>query len=125
MKRLWLFVTLLLSTSVWGGPFAAAAPKPNAAEFTVNVHVSSAQYVGPNGLSEILSVVIDGRHYQLQGPTSSAKLFVHGNGLLNPGDYPAKLTADTHKTPFESEQTYEFLLPDGSTRAFDVIFQGE
>jgi hypothetical protein len=41
--------------------------------------------------------------------------------LINPGDYPARLTVDEHKTTYESRQSYEFLFPDGTTRRFDVI----
>jgi hypothetical protein len=61
----------------------------------------------------------------LQGPTSSAKAFVHGNGLLNLGDYQAKLVVDTHKSAYESMQVYEFLLPDGGKRKFGVVGQSE
>jgi archaellum component FlaG (FlaF/FlaG flagellin family) len=126
MKRLLLTGALLLAvpalftTGAWG-----ETKKANPADYTVKVHVSAAQYVATDGLFEILTVVIDGKHYQLQGATSSSKAFMHGNGLLNPGDYSAKLTVDTHKTAYESIQMYELLMPDGTTRPFSVIFQGE
>ncbi len=45
--------------------------------------------------------------------------------MLDPGDYPAKLVTDTRKTPFESIEEFEFLLPDGTTRKFGVIAQWE
>jgi hypothetical protein len=102
-----------------------AAPKINPAEYTVAVHVSASRYAAADGLSQILSVAIDGKHYELQGGTSSAKVYGHGNGLLDPGDYKAKLSIDQHKTPFESVQQYEILLPDGTTRPFSVILQSE
>ena len=103
---------------------AHAANKPDPATYTVKLHVSSAQYAaGP--LLEILSVTIDGRHYQIEGPTSSAKVYGNGNGLLNLGDYPAKLVIDTHKTSYESNQAFQLLLPDGSVRTFSVILQSE
>ncbi len=89
------------------------------------MHVSYAQYDPVNGIYEILTAVIDGKHYQLEGFTSSSRTFMHGNGLLNPGDYAAKLTKDEHKTSFESLQVFEFLLPDNTTRSFSVIGQGE
>jgi len=101
-----------------------SAPPATPDEYTLNVHVSGAAYA-PNALFQILTVTIDGKHYQVQGATSSAKAYTHGSGLLNPGDYRAKLTEDTHKTAFESIQEYEFLLPDGSKRKFAVIAQSE
>jgi archaellum component FlaG (FlaF/FlaG flagellin family) len=117
-----LFVALpmLAATKI-----CAATEKVNPADYTITVHVSSAEYVLASPLYEILTVTIDGKHYQLEGPTSSSKAFMRGNGLLNPGDYHAKLTIDTHKTGYESLQTYELLMPDGTTRPFGVIFQGE
>jgi hypothetical protein len=93
-----------------------ASAKMDAADYNIAVHVSGSHY-GQNELFQVLSVVIDGKHYELAGPTSSAKAFMHGNGLLNPGDYKAKLTEDTHKTSFESIQEYELLLPDGTQRS--------
>jgi hypothetical protein len=100
-----------------------AAPKTDA-DYNIAVHVSGSHY-GANEMLQVLSVVIDGKHYELSGPTSSAKVAMRGNGLLNPGDYKAKLTEDTHKTSFESIQEYELLLPDGTQRKFSVILQSE
>jgi hypothetical protein len=104
---------------MWG-----ATPKTDPDDYNMSVHVSGAQYA-PNALFQILTVTIDGKHYEVEGGTSSSKAYMHGNGLLNPGDYHAKLTLDTHKTPFESIQEYEFLLPDGTKRKFTVIAQSE
>ncbi|MFC6647440.1 hypothetical protein ACFQBQ_18060 [Granulicella cerasi] len=103
-----------------------AADKLDPAKYTVHVHVSAAQYSVHDAMSQVLSVVIDGKHYELAGGTSSAKLYSgSGNGLLNPGDYVARLTRDEHKTPYESLQMYELLFPDGKVRTFTVILQGE
>jgi hypothetical protein len=104
---------------------AAKKPPPNPADYTVRVHVSSARFTVTNQLGQILTVVIGGKHYEITGGTSSARIYGQGNGLLSPGDYMAKLSTDVHKTPFESLQSYELLLPDGTTRVFDVILQGE
>jgi hypothetical protein len=104
---------------------AFAAPKIDPATYTVPVHVSAARYDPAVPLNQILSVVIAGKHYEIEGPTSSAKVFTKGTGLLNQGDYPAKLVEDTHKSTFESIQIYEILLPDGTTRRFAVIMQAE
>jgi archaellum component FlaG (FlaF/FlaG flagellin family) len=126
MKRVLLnLIWLLVVPVLFVTHLRAATQKVNPADYTVKVHVSAAQYVATDGLFEILTVTIDGKHYQLQGPTSSSKAFMHGNGLLNPGDYSAKLAVDTHKTAYESIQTFELLMPDGTTRPFAVVFQGE
>jgi hypothetical protein len=101
-----------------------ATPKPDPSTYTIAVHVSAARY-GSDALTQILSVAINGRHYEIQGPTSSAKMYSRPNGLLDPGDYKAKLTEDTHKSAFESLQVYEILLPDGTDRSFSVILQLE
>ncbi|HTU51467.1 MAG TPA: hypothetical protein VMF56_12790 [Acidobacteriaceae bacterium] len=123
-KIVWGFV---LSCMVFAGASRkmwAAKPAATGDDYNINVHVSGAQYAS-DGLNEVLMVVIGGRHYELQGPTSSAKMYSHGNGLMNPGDYHAKLIQDTHKTTYESIQEYEFLLPDGTKRKFAVIAQSE
>jgi hypothetical protein len=112
-------VFAVASRRSWGAKPAAAAD-----DYSINVHVSAAQYA-TDPLYEVLTVTIDGKHYELQGPTSSAKAYMHGNGLINPGDYHAKLVQDTHKTTYESLQEFEFLLPDGSKRKFSVIAQSE
>ena len=101
-----------------------AADKPDPTQYTLAVHVSAATYA-PNVLFQIITATIDGKHYQLQGPTSSAKIYSHGNGLLNPGDYHAKLAKDEHKTSYESLQEFEILMPDGTVRPFAVIAQSE
>ena len=114
-----VFIVALLC----GQSKAAEKWKPNPADYTVKVHVSTSRYEREvyNALYQILEVMIDGRHYDLYGPTSSARAYLSGNGLLNPGDYMAMLITDVHKTPFESLQMYEVLLPDNTVRRFGVI----
>ena len=107
-------------------PAHAADAKANPADYPLAMHVSASTYAAAaNTLYEIVSATIDGKHYQLQGPTSSARIFSHGNGLINPGDYHAKMAMDEHKTSYESLQQFEILLPDGTTRRFGVIGQSE
>lgn len=117
--------------AVYGGAnasLAAAPAKPNSSDYNLSVHVSGARY-SPNSdahlIDQILTITVAAKHYEVEGGTSSAKVYVHGNGLLDPGDYPAKLVTDTRKTPFESIEEFEFLLPDGTTRRFGVIAQWE
>jgi len=125
MKKLvWRLALFSMAQAVAILPASSSAPKPDANDYNITAHVSAAQYA-PNALYQLLTVTIDGKHYQMQGPTSSAKAYMHGNGLLNPGDYHVKLIQDTHKTAFESIQEYEFLLPDNITRKFGVIAQSE
>jgi hypothetical protein len=124
MKRLVWGIALLLMVSAVGPEIAGAQGKT--VGYDIAVHVSASEYLNlVNEQAQILTVTIGEKHYQLQGPTSSAKAFVHGNGLLNLGDYQAKLVVDTRKSAYESMQVYEFLLPDGSKRKFGVVGQSE
>jgi hypothetical protein len=101
----------------------AANSKPDPSQYTLAVHVSAAEYAPHDDIAnQILTVTIGGKHCRLWGGTVSSK---NRYALINPGDYPARLTVDEHKTSYESRQTYEFLFPDGTTRRFDVIAQSE
>jgi hypothetical protein len=120
MKRAAIFVSLLLAT------IALAAPNPD--EYSISVHVSSSNWVmrpstsGPL-LFQRLSVIIDGKKYELEGAIR------WGNTSTVPvlalGDYKAKLVQDVHKNAYEFAQTYEFLFPDKKTRKFVVMGQTE
>jgi len=111
---------------VFANSVHAADAKANPADYPLAMHISASTYASAgNTLFEIVTAAAEGKHYQLQGPTSSAKAFMHGNGLLNPGDYHCKLSTDEHKTSYESLQVFEILLPDGTTRKFAVIAQSE
>ena len=118
MKKIRILSAVLLLCSVPVLAAPKAAPKIDPATYTIPIHVSAARYDPASMLSEVLSGVIAGKHYEIECVT-------HGNGLLNPGDYLAKLTEDTHKSAFESLQVYEILLPDGTTRGCSVIMQAE
>jgi len=101
----------------------AANSKPDPSQYTLTVHVSAAEYAPHYDVAnQILTVTIGGKHYQLWGGTISSK---NKYALINPGDYPARLTVDEHKTSYESLQKYEFLFPDGTTRGFNVLAQSE
>jgi hypothetical protein len=88
---------LLFSVLVWAGEDA------NPADYTVNVHVSSSS--NANNMQE-LSVIIDGKHYDLQSRTAAP------DRLLALGDYKAKLVQGEHQTAYDSYQVYEFLFSD-------------
>jgi hypothetical protein len=110
-----------------GSSLAGAADnKANPADYPLAVHISGSAYATTaDTLSEIVTATIDGLHYQLLGPSSSARIFSHGDGLLNPGDYHAKLTVDEHKASYESVRQFEIIFPDGTTRKFNVVGQSE
>lgn len=102
----------------------AADSKADPSQYPVTVHVSAAASASPSNYAvEILTVTIDGKHYQLAGTGFSGKICC--SGLIDIGDYHAKLTKNQRKTGYESMQQYEILFPDGSTRRFDVIAQSE
>jgi hypothetical protein len=106
------FSVLLFSTVAW-------AADPNAAEYSINVHVSSSRMVweGSPALSQKLDVMIEGKRYELFASNI--------NALLALGDYKAKLVRDEHRTAYDSFQVYEFLFPDKKTRKFTVVGQTE
>ena len=119
-------VLLVCSQRVLG-----ADAKNDPTQFPLAVHISSSSYAPSyditlfSQIQEIVSATINGKHYRLIGPTSSSRAFVRGNGLINPGDYHAKLSLNEHKTAYESRQQFEILFPDGTTRRFGVIAQSE
>lgn len=112
MKTTFLSILFLFAT------VSLAAPKPD--DYPITVHVSSSQQTSISGYSgtlQSLNVTISGKKYLLVSP--------FGPGLLALGDYKAKLIKDEHRTTYESNQTYRFLLPDDKTRDFRVIGQSE
>lgn len=88
---------------------ACAAQKPDPSQYPIVVHVSASQLesIGINEF-QTLTVTIGAKHYLLWGG------LISGN-MLDPGDYPARLILDEHKTSYVSSQAYEFLFPDGKT----------
>ena len=124
-----LLTLLLLSAhAVWG-----ADKKIDPNQFPLAVHISASAYPPQSpawgspiaGWYEIVTATINGKHYQLQGPTSSPKAADCCNGLIDPGDYRGRLMKDEHVTSYESLQKFEILFPDGTMRRFDVISQSE
>lgn len=123
-----LSLFLLSSHAVLG-----ADKKIDPNQFPLAVHVSASTYPPQSpawgspiaGWYEIITATINGKHYQLQGPTSNPKAQGCCNGLIDPGDYRGRLVKNEHITTYESLQEFEILFPDGTTRRFDVIAQSE
>jgi len=84
---------------------------------TPSISTSVRRTIGSVGRQD-LSVVIDGKQYELLCECASG-------AILALGDYKAKLIKDEHKTIYESIQVYEFLFADKKTRRFDIAGQTE
>jgi hypothetical protein len=118
-KRGTLLKNIALGTIFILSAFAWAWPNPTPADYTINIHVNASRSVIERDINpwQELSVVIDGRKYELKG---------YGEGvLLALGDYKAKLVKDEHKGTYDSLQVYEFLFSDRRTRKFSVVGQAE
>ncbi|MFZ0419636.1 MAG: hypothetical protein WAM04_16170 [Candidatus Sulfotelmatobacter sp.] len=101
-------VAILLSALAWAGA------EPNPADYTINVHVSSARVNG-RGLIR-LKVVLDGKKCELEGIDGESS-------LLTPGDYKARTiplkVKDVHT--YDVYGAYEFLFPDKKTRKYQLV----
>ena len=124
-----------------------AATPPNAADYTVTIHVTSSQVLEsctqPGHdvacVSALhLDATIDGQKYQMQGnirndPRPAIQFggghsFTDGSGFLALGDYKAKLEqvdARAATAPYFVVKNYEILFPDGRTASFQVVGQTE
>jgi hypothetical protein len=113
--RSWILV-LFLPCLLWT---ASPARQP---EYNITVHVTASRSVKQSENAprhQHLDVTIDGKKYELE-----SVLGVHG--LLNLGDYRARLSTDDHDTNgHDSHQVYEFQFPDKRTREFLVVGQLE
>jgi hypothetical protein len=130
MKRVLIATLFLLPVIAW-------AEKPNPADYTVNVHVQSSRIElncgdvtnGSNicGLQQHLSVLIDGKKFELAGPTTSKKvhLLPGPSQVLRVGDYEAKAVNAVNDHAYEYSLNYEFLFPDGETRKYLVIGESQ
>jgi hypothetical protein len=124
MRKIAPCVLLLTAFSFsWAGP--------NTDEYSINVHVSSSRWVmepamviGPQPVQR-LSVLIDGKKYELEALATLRANLQAGVTLLALGDYKARLVQDVHKTAYESSQAYEFQFSDKKTRKFMVVGQSE
>jgi hypothetical protein len=101
----------------------AGTPKPD--EYDTDVHVTASKSLlrcgdVSNGHSfcftfQVLTVVVGGHKYELEG-TKRMK----GRIVLKPGDYKAKVTEHA-LSGSDLDSTYELLLPDKTTRKFELV----
>ena len=112
MKHRAIAFLFLFSAIAW------AAPN----DYNINVHVSATRMVLERNSAahhQSLSVVIDGKRYELESLDMP-------NALLMLGDYKARLLKDQHWVEtYDSWRVYEFLLPDNRKRKFLVVGQSE
>jgi hypothetical protein len=112
MKNILLAVLLLVPALAW-----AQKPAPSPAAYTITVHVQSSRLEFPSHVQR-LTVVIEGKKYELQGTGATFDVF-------RPGDYKAKIARDDSKQAYEYRRTYEFQLVDGTARKYDVVGEAE
>jgi len=114
MNKYLLVSLLLVPALVW-----ATQSAPNPADYTTTVHVQSSRmsWYGCRTQVQHLTVSIDGKKYELEGPGAIA--------VLRVGDYKAKVAKEEAKRVYEYFRTYEFLFADGTTRKYDVVGEGE
>ena len=118
MKKLALILIFLQATILY-----AAKPLPvNPADFTITVHVTTSRFSisYKDWWGQQLDTLIDGQHIEL--------IAIGQRGVLAPGDYKARLvTADRipkHPNGYDIFRIYRLLLPDGTTRDYDLITLG-
>lgn len=117
MKKVILLSVLLQTTLL-----LAAGDKPNPADFPVKVHVVFSRYVMTAGQYQQIEALIDGVRVELTGESF---------GVLALGDYSAraatKLITRVPKNPntYDLYKGYEFLMPDGKTRTYQVTAMGQ
>jgi hypothetical protein len=108
-----LAVLLFCSVLAW------SLPNP---EYNLDVHVSASRMVLEGhsiGHHQNLSVLIDGKKYELESIDAT-------NTLLMLGDYKARLVKDHHGSgDYDVWRIYELQLPDKKTRQFLVVGQSE
>jgi hypothetical protein len=85
----------------------------------ITVCSNEANGVASCGYSQHLAVVIDGKHYEVNGTAYSAD-------LLSTGTYKARIQHDdTHGVSYLHTRIYRFLFPDGKTADYFVVAENQ
>jgi hypothetical protein len=122
MKKV-IFALMLSTLGLIGTPAWAA---PQAAQYTVDVHVTASHTIHECdsvlgsvacGKKLHINVIIDGKKFVLDGGIDDY--------LLRLGDYKAKVVQDQAQGAAEYKRQYEFLFADGTKRKFAVISEEE
>ncbi|MFZ1083942.1 MAG: hypothetical protein WAN35_03120 [Terracidiphilus sp.] len=133
MKKVIVAMVFFLPALSWAGK---EKPKPNPADYTIRAHVQSSNLVNicqdswgmlnPGGMgkathcatSQHLKALINGKKFELDS------VDIQGSALRI-GDYKAKGDDTMAPDAYEYHITFEFLMPDGSTRIFRVVGESE
>jgi hypothetical protein len=95
---------------------------PSESDYNITIHVSTSRMVfAPDSIAhyQYLTVIIDGKKYELQSLGAP-------NTLLMLGNYKAKIVRNSHGAgEYESWRVYEILFPNQKTREFVVVGQSE
>lgn len=114
-------------------PAFAAGQQTNtqAPDYNITVHVEISRLVAlcPDtgcGMVQHLSVVIDGKKFELQSDRAAIHALQLHNGfyLLRAGDYRARILAEDNKRSYEYERIYELSFGDGHTAKYRVVGEG-
>ena len=108
MKKFILLSAMLCITAANAG--AAKKLPPNPADYPLTAHVMCS-FLSPTGHRQI-AVTIDGVSMEMSTDYDSSVLVL--------GDYKARIAKDTSPDPYEIARSYEFLLPNGGTHAFNL-----
>lgn len=100
---------------------------PNASDYNISVQVQSSRLIlrcEPAGFApycqhmQYFTAIIDGKKLQLDSTATT-------NSLLRVGTYKARVVQAPASDAYEMHLEYEFLFPDGKTRKYLVVGEGE
>jgi hypothetical protein len=101
---------------------AVAQKQPVDYPLTVHVKSSNIQARASDTLL-YLTVVVDGKALELMDPTHYRNFGPYW--VLPPGDYKARVSAETAKKGDQFTRSYEFLYSDGTREIFTVVGESE
>ena len=119
MKRLLVVVMMVCPAMAWG------QTRVSASAFPLTVHVVSSQIrmvpgdqnsnVSNLNFLDLLRVTLAGKKYVLAVPLKRWIFARVAPILIEPGDYPARVTLDKTPNPGELRRTYELRIANGKT----------
>ena len=122
MKINFIAVLFLMPALAWAGSSKPSGP-------TVTIHVQASQLVTlcePQCYrSQHLTVIIDGKKYELDPDKSITLRADTSLGVLRVGDYQATIVSDEQQGTYEYHRKYRITFPDGKTRDYLVVGEFE